>query len=181
MSPSSLRTARAGFTLIEMMVAISVVAILIGVAAPGLRDFMLNVRLTGYANDLLTTLMLARSEATKRDVRVSVCARKKNHDGECANGQQWNNGWMVVIDANGDGNKDSGTVPLKLAEVPVGLDGIKNGGNGQKGAIVFTPIGINESGPGTITMCDTRGKGRAINVSATGRASITKIETGCTT
>src|SRR5687768_2450337 len=92
MSPSSLRTARAGFTLIEMMVAISVVAILIGVAAPGLRDFMLNVRLTGYANDLLTALMLARSEATKRDVRVSVCARKKNNDGQCANGQQWDNG-----------------------------------------------------------------------------------------
>ena len=185
MSPPSLRTARAGFTLIELVLALSIVAILAAVAAPNLRDFILNVRLTGQANDLLTAFMLARSEASKRDVRVTVCARRQNNgkgkgtDDVCHNGNQWANGWLVVVDADGDGEMDSGTTPLSVTEPLNGENTLKAAGKGPKGAIVYTPAGINASGPATFTLCDDRGKGRLIAVAATGRASISKIESGC--
>jgi type IV fimbrial biogenesis protein FimT len=175
----SLRTTRAGFTLIELMMAIAVMAILLMVAAPGLRDLTMNVRLTGQANDLLTDLMFARSEATKRDVRVTVCARKVNTT-TCTNGNQWDNGWMVGLDADGDGEIDAGTVPLKIADPLTGQNTIKNSGSGKKGSIVFTATGINDSGPATLTICDSRKQGRAVNVAGTGRASVTKITSGCT-
>lgn len=176
MSPF-LRTTRAGFTLIELMIGISIMAILLMVAAPGLSDLTMNVRLTGQANDLLTDLMYARSEATKRDVRISVCARKAGTT-VCTDGNQWDNGWLVVRDADGDGDMDAGTIPLKVAEPLTGQNTLKNSGAGKKGSIVFTATGINESGPATLTICDSRKQGRAITVVGSGRASVAKLPAG---
>jgi type IV fimbrial biogenesis protein FimT len=181
MFPISPSTARAGFTLIELMVTISIMAILVGVTAPYLRDFLLDVRLTGQANDLLSDFMAARSESVKRDVRMTVCARRAAaaKSETCANGQQWDNGWLVVVDADGDGDMDAGTTPLRVADPLSGSNTIKNTGKGPKGTIIFAPTGMNTSGLSVFTICDSRGKGRALTIENTGRASVAKIESGC--
>lgn len=183
MSPPSLCTAKAGFTLIELVMAVAIMAILTTIAAPHLRDVVMNMRLTGQANDLLGALILARSEATKRDVRVTVCARRLNPGKSglnvCTNGSQWANGWAVVVDADGNGQMDSTTRPLTVVQPLSGSNTVRNDGPGPKGTIIYTPTGINDSGPSTFFICDSRGKGRAVTVVATGRASVTRIESGC--
>ena len=63
-----------GFTLVELMVTLTVLAILVGVALPSFRDMILNNRRTAIVNDLVSSLLLARSEAIKRGQPVSVCA-----------------------------------------------------------------------------------------------------------
>ena len=185
MSPLPLRTAPAGFTLIEMVLAVSILAILITIAAPYFRDVIMNTRLASQSNDVLSSMMLARSEATKRDIRVTVCARQQNTNDKgvknnvCTEGNQWDNGWLVVLDSDGNGEMDDGTTPLSVVEPLTGSNTIKNNGKGPKGTVVFTPTGINESGLTVFRLCDERGQGRAITVTATGRASVSRIETGC--
>ena len=55
-----------GFNLIELMVTVSLVAILMGIALPGMRDFIRNNRLSSGVNDILHSLTVARTEAIKR-------------------------------------------------------------------------------------------------------------------
>lgn len=83
-----LRHAR-GFTLIELMVAIAVLTIVVGVAVPGFQSFMANQRVKSIADELAFSLMLAKSEAIKRKQQVIVSA----------NGGNWDSGWVVKTSA----------------------------------------------------------------------------------
>lgn len=77
-----------GFTLIELMVTISIAAILLGVAIPSFTSTITSNRLTTNANELVTALNLARSEAIKRGQHVVVKKTSTN----------WENGWQVFVD-----------------------------------------------------------------------------------
>mgnify|MGYP003500157546 CR=1 FL=1 len=85
-----------GFTLIELMVAIMVLGILLGVAVPSFRDAALSSRLTAYANDLVASAQIARSEAIKRNAPVTLCA---SEDGAaCEEDGGWEVGWVVLTE-----------------------------------------------------------------------------------
>ena len=178
MSPPTLRTARAGFTVIELMVTIAILAILLGIAAPSLGRFIKDVRLAGQANDLLTDLMLARSEAVKRDVSIAICSKKNNNDTECGSDPNWHEGCLLVVDADRDGKRDTATSEslLKSEEALHAKSTLKATGAGNKGSITFTPTGVASSGPITLTLCDNEGYGRIIDVTAQGRAAVVKVD-----
>src|SRR5688500_4212474 len=87
-------------TLIELMITLTIVVIVMAVAAPSIRDAMMNVRITGQTNDLMSDLALARSEAARRNVPVVVCS--SNTGTTCTN-SAWNEGWVVYSDVVVDG------------------------------------------------------------------------------
>lgn len=99
-----------GFTLLELIVTISIAGILMAMAIPSFKDMIRNSRLTTYANEMVTSLNLARSEAVKRGVTVTV---RKNTSASGCTTSYWNNcGWNVFVD-DGAGtavNKDNGTL-----------------------------------------------------------------------
>jgi prepilin-type N-terminal cleavage/methylation domain-containing protein len=85
-----------GFNIIELMVAIAVLGVLMGVGVPAMQELIQNNRLTTQINLLSTSLALARSEAIKLNERVVVCASSNGTD--CANGITWDRGWVIFVD-----------------------------------------------------------------------------------
>src|SRR5215470_12089665 len=82
-----------GFSVMELMVTLSIVAILVALATPSFRNFTSSNRVTTVNNDLVTALNLARSEAARRSTPVTVCA---SADGDtCGANTDWASGWIV--------------------------------------------------------------------------------------
>jgi type IV fimbrial biogenesis protein FimT len=87
----------AGFTLLELMVTLSIAGVLVAMATPTFKDVISNNRLTAYHNEFVAALNLARSEAIKRG--TSVVLRRGN--GSSVN--QWHKGFDIFVDSNGNG------------------------------------------------------------------------------
>lgn len=88
----------AGFTLIELLVTISLIVVVLALAAPSFTAFQRNAQLTSSANTLLSSLAAARAEAMKRGRNVTVAP---------TDGSNWNSGWIVFVDEDGSGAKGS--------------------------------------------------------------------------
>lgn len=96
-----------GFTVLELLVTLAIVAIMAAIAAPGMIDFIQNNRMSTAARQIDADMILARREAIKRNMRVIVCA-KGSVAGKCATPTTtaWTQGWLVCYDANADGDCD---------------------------------------------------------------------------
>src|SRR5688572_3370131 len=98
----------AGFTLFELLIVLAIAAILLGLGAPSFSDFRRNARLTSAANDLLAAAQLARTEAIKRQVPVSICpAAGVGADTVCGT-TRYERGWITFVDENGDCARQEG-------------------------------------------------------------------------
>lgn len=97
-----------GFTLIELLVVMAIAAILLSIAIPNFQTFVLNNRMASQSNDLLAAMQLARSEAIKRGIRVSVCksANPMSNAPGCTTGGAWAQGWIVFADGDVAGEVD---------------------------------------------------------------------------
>ena len=96
-----------GLTMIELMIVVTIAAILAGLAIPSFNDLINNTRLTSTMSQLTSDLNHARSEAIKRNRRVLVCVR--GTDTACGAGTSWQNGWLVCYDEDQDGTCDVAT------------------------------------------------------------------------
>lgn len=108
MNTSKLSQEQAGVTLIEMLVALAIAAILASMAVPSFSRFINDTRQSSTVTQLMSDLNRARSEAVKRGQRVLVCARAS--DTACAMNLNWQNGWLVCYDENKDDQCDLGSV-----------------------------------------------------------------------
>jgi type IV fimbrial biogenesis protein FimT len=159
-----------GMTMIEMLIAVVVMAILMAVAVPSFRNASLGSQLSAAANNLLASVQLARSEAIKRNLEVTLCA---SADGEsCAGSGGWEQGWITVIKST-----DPDTVLQYQQSLPDRYLITQAGGTAE---LAFQPIGV--SGAATsFTVCrddPDGGQERVLSVSATGAARVTITTAG---
>lgn len=113
-----------GFTLIELMVAISVAAILIGVGIPGMRNMILDNRRAAVVNEIVTGISQARAAAFARNLPVMMCvADNAANPGGCDTTGNWADGWFVFVDTNANSAFDTGEEILKVTgPAPQGID-----------------------------------------------------------
>jgi type IV fimbrial biogenesis protein FimT len=87
------RAAARGFGLIELIIGISIVAILTALALPSFREVGMRMTTSEHTNDLVGALTMAKSEAVKRGVIAGVVGA----------GNDWTaGGWQVIVDSNSD-------------------------------------------------------------------------------
>ena len=86
---------QSGFTLIELMVTISILAILLGIGVPSFRTMIEESRIRSVSTDIVRALELARSEAVKRGTPITLCA--SSDQATCSG--TWVNGWLVKDNA----------------------------------------------------------------------------------
>jgi type IV fimbrial biogenesis protein FimT len=101
-----------GFTLVETLAVLAVASVLLSIGVPSLASLASTSRVSTAASDLLADLLLTRSEAAKRRVRVVMC---KSANGEtCAATGSWQQGWIVFVDNDGDAQRDAGETLLRV-------------------------------------------------------------------
>lgn len=155
-----------GFTLTELMVTVSIVGIMLALAVPSLRSFILDNRLASQAAEFTGALAMARSEATKRSSRVVVSPAVSGFD----------SGWRIWADSNGNTLLDPSEAVLRIHE---DLHGNTLTSAGVAAPIVYLPSGFMAIAAGTtriFRLCDSRSgeKGREIRITATGRVNINR-------
>lgn len=167
-----------GFTLIELMVTVALLAIGLALGTPYIQDAVMNVRMTGQANDLMADLALARSEAVKRNVTVALCTTT---NGSTCGGGTWADGWLVFPDLNGNGTQDIATeLALKSRGKLDGNNSVEVCGDigGGPRYLPYKPSGTSGAGIVNLVICDTRTtdlNGRSIDITNTGRANVTRV------
>lgn len=105
-----LKTADAGFTLIELMVTLAIAAILLMVAVPSMTAFKRNSELTSLSNTLLSAVNAARGEAMKRNMTTYITPADK--------GGSWAVGWVVFVDKNNNQEYDDEIVDQLVFSQP---------------------------------------------------------------
>jgi type IV fimbrial biogenesis protein FimT len=151
-----------GFTLVELMVAVALVAILGTMAVPGFRDLLINQRLVSSQSEFVAALSLARMEAMKQSQTVTLTPLS----------QDWSNGWQVATTVGGK------------VEVVRTFDALRPGvtvdttlGSGFNKTVSFDANGFARGktagfGGGCLTFKAETGRRTSIVVSATGRPKV---------
>jgi type IV fimbrial biogenesis protein FimT len=154
-----------GFTLVELLTAIAVLAVLLALAVPNFNDATLSARLNGFANSLVASAQVARSEAIKRNRDITLC--RSTNGTSCAGSGGWEQGWIIL---------NGGTVLQRQQALPTEFSIT----GGPSGGVVFpgTVVGTTAA---TLTVCRKTPVGheeRVVTISGTGAAYVTTTTTG---
>jgi len=165
--------AAAGFSLIEMLTTMSILAILLAIASPGLASLTSANSLSSAQGDLAASIMLARGEAMKRGTVVGLAALAP------VSGNEFAGGWTVFVDSNGNGRFDAGETIVRQ-EPPLHGDARISLGSGAT-VIAFNSRGfLAPSTLVTFTVCSpSASKGYVVRVEPVGLTDVSD-SAGCT-
>lgn len=154
-----------GFTLLELLITVTLVSIVMAIGVPSMRDFVKNDRLSTQINTLVGHLAYARSEAVLRHVPVIICASSTLTS---CNSNDWAEGWIIFVDDDSNGDLSAGEDLLRQHQA-------LSGGNtlvSSAGSVVtYDERGFAPNSTGSFSLCDDRGATymKSITISNTGR------------
>lgn len=180
-----------GFTIVELMVVIAIVAVVMVFAIPSYKSVTTQSRMAGEINDLASDIALARSAAIKQGLTVTICpsanpsAPPSTTAPACANSTQWNTGWIVFIDTAGNQTfTTSGDTLLRIHGPFTGSDTlVYSSTSGTTNAITFNRMGGTASfgsatdfgDAGTLTLHDSTNNAawyRCVKLSEAGNITV---------
>ena len=168
------RKNEAGFTLYELLVTVLIIGVVLSLGLPNLSQYGQNSRLTSTANDLLGSFHLARRAAARAKTNITICASDNSMTATPDCSGEFEDGWIVFVDNDGDIAVDNDDAILRRFEPTP--DGINIDTSGMGDYFSFAPSGL---GRGNITgvpplttaiLCDTRR-----TITAAGRSSSARV------
>lgn len=163
-----------GFTLIELMIAIAILGVIAGLAAPAMSDFAVRQRVSGQASELMLALAFARSEAVKQNREIVLLPATNTLSG-------WSSGWCVGPASGTDEMSDcNDTDRLRSFSAATGVT--------INSAFLVTTPRLTFQRDGTCSLCGsnpfkvtsarlkaTGNDARCVSITRQGRASLTKV------
>jgi type IV fimbrial biogenesis protein FimT len=167
-----------GFTLVELMMTLALVAIIVSLAAPPLRELVINNRAQSSADELLSMMQYTRSEAIKRNTAVTACKVDPDDSEACSSdaADGWHQGLLVFIDADADSVVEDPAQILQAREAMGGDLSV----SANADSVTYRPNGASANGA-DFSVCTPDGdkdKSRNIAISATGRPRLYKGSVG---
>lgn len=155
-----------GFTALELIVTMTIVAILLATAVPAIKNYSWNLRMKTAMDTLRSDLNLARGRAISHNIQTVICPVSTN--GDCSGQSAWQGGWIVFADLNADRNKQTGEPLLKQSDAIAMLD---ISSSSSRNRLRFYPNGSAPGSNASILFCDSRGAAEAgtLSVSNSGR------------
>jgi type IV fimbrial biogenesis protein FimT len=169
------RSRERGMTLIELIAAVAVCAIIGALGLPSLRGLVSGTHATVVVNRLLADMSLARSEAIMRGRTGVVCP---STDGStCSGNDDWSIGWIVFVDGDHD-NQRSESEPLLSAVSTSDIGDLRVVSSVDRTKVRFLPDGRNGGTNLSIRVCDGPKVARQVIINVSGRARIERDDTG---
>lgn len=155
----TMKKLHAGFTLVELLITMTIVGILLSIALPSFQSFILSNRLTTQANTLIGAINLTRSEAIKRGITMSLCS---STDQATCTASSWESGWIILDPGNNE--------VIRIYDSLKGDNTLSNAESST--TLQFSADGFFVGSATTFTLCNngiTGEQGRQIVINATGR------------
>jgi len=161
-----------GFSLVEMLTTVSILVILLAIASPGLASLISANSLSSAQGELAAAMMLARGEALRRGAQVGLIATNP------APGAEFNGGWTVFVDTNGNGALDAGEVIVRVQ--PAFRADMRVTSSGGQTVMAFNGRGfLTPAAMVTVAVCSTLApKSYRVRLEPVGLADVSET-TGC--
>ncbi|MDZ4728521.1 MAG: GspH/FimT family pseudopilin [Xanthomonadales bacterium] len=155
-----------GFTVLECLIVVSILAILLVQGVPALRDYGLRQRMSAAMHALHSHLAMARNDAVRFNAEMVACPG--NIESGCRSDSNWDSGWLVFNDLNGDRQYQ---VTEQLLAAEPGLEQIMIRSSSGRPYLRFVPNGSAPGSNSSLSFCDVRGPvaARKLVVSNLGR------------
>jgi prepilin-type N-terminal cleavage/methylation domain-containing protein len=182
---------KSGFTLYELMITVTIVGIVLALGIPNFRQFLQNSRMTSTANDLHAAFHMARSESSRAKSNITICASANAMTTGANCGGNWDEGYIIFVDTDGDLNRSGATENVLRAQ-PSTAKGVTIAVADDATYFSYASTGLGRANVGDkpamsqVVMCDERGNVRAAGgnsaarlfvVTPLGRATIFRDET----
>jgi len=164
--PASSRPRQRGLTLVELLIVLSIAGILAVIGMLALGSMLAYSHQQSAEGALQASLMHAREMAITRHTQVIVCPSPDHHS--CASWDDWQDGWLIAVDADRDREPDPGTPLAVFDAMPAQTRVLSSSGRPH---VVFRPDGSASGSNAQLTVCNLgdRREGFAIVVSNSGR------------
>lgn len=158
-----------GFSLIELVAGVAILAVLLAVAAPAMGHLRADAIARSGANELIASLNMARVQAVSRRTPVTVCPATP--EGRCRADSHWEGGWMVFVDAGRTGQPQAPEDVIQHLPPPASAGGLGIRSSAGRRFVRYLPDGRVSGTNLSIRICPAQAgvTASSVVVSMTGR------------
>ena len=164
-------TKRLGFTLVELIFTLAVLAVLVSIGAPSLASFIQSTQSRSARSALIGSLNLARMTAVSAQRSVIVCPSADH--ARCDDSLAWQRGWIVFEDSNQNNKRDEDEPLLEVVGVQPGVAISSTAGRKY---VRYRPDGSASGTDLTYTVCDRRGPNAAAAIVVNNPGRVREIQ-----